>query len=173
MCEHDNSTGSWVNPVLKIPKKERPSNNTTLESLKIDIHKYKIKRMHDLCAQMIDTYARKNKAYGDSFSETIKDYGFIAALVRIRDKFNRIEALIQGVENEVPDESLLDTLNDMACYCLMTILSFEEKKINEEINEFPELIKDLEKYCDGEEGSPDTMPIPEEVLAGKREDTRP
>lgn len=41
------------------------------------------------------------------------------------DKWNRIKALATGAENKVKDESLRDTLKDMANYCLMTLIEIE------------------------------------------------
>lgn len=60
------------------------------------------------------------KAYGNSFDRSVKKYGAIAALTRISDKFNRLESLVLGAKNDVPDESIYDTLTDLASYCVMT-----------------------------------------------------
>jgi hypothetical protein len=78
-----------------------------------------------LCRHLNNTYRIKNPAYGDSFGRTFKKYGPISALTRLSDKWNRIEALMLGAQNDVRDESLPDTLEDMACYCLMTIIEMK------------------------------------------------
>lgn len=83
-------------------------------------------RFCDITNEMAATYERKNHTYADSFSISVRKYGLIAALTRISDKFNRIENLILGAENKVPDESILDSLKDMACYCVMTVMAIEE-----------------------------------------------
>ena len=83
-------------------------------------------RFCDITNEMAATYERKNHTYADSFSISVRKYGLIAALTRISDKFNRIENLILGAENKVPDESILDNLKDMACYCVMTVMAIEE-----------------------------------------------
>ena len=44
----------------------------------------------------------------------------IAALTRISDKFNRIETLILNDDKGTDDETVIDTLIDMANYCVMT-----------------------------------------------------
>lgn len=77
--------------------------------------------IEETCQQMILQFKAKNVAYGDSFGKQFEKYGPVSALVRMSDKFSRIEALILGAENNVPDEKLEDTLIDMACYCLMTL----------------------------------------------------
>ena len=77
-----------------------------------------------LTKKMADTYEAKNKDYGDSFGISVRKYGKISALARISDKFNRIENLILNGEAKV-NESLTDTLMDMANYCIMTIIEIE------------------------------------------------
>lgn len=81
--------------------------------------------------EMAGTYARKNATYNDSFGKSVNKYGFIAALTRMSDKFNRIENLILGAENKVPDESLEDSLLDLACYSVMTIVALRDAKIGD------------------------------------------
>jgi hypothetical protein len=75
----------------------------------------------------VDTYRIKNVAYGDSFGASFKKYGAISSLVRIGDKFNRFESLVLGAENKVKDESIKDTLLDMANYCLMAAYEIEQE----------------------------------------------
>ena len=77
--------------------------------------------IEETCLEMVSQFKEKNTAYGDSFGKQIDKYGPVSALVRMNDKFSRIESLIMGTENKVTDERLEDTLVDMACYCLMTL----------------------------------------------------
>jgi hypothetical protein len=79
------------------------------------------------CGKMVEQFTHKNIAYADSFGKQYKKYGRGSALVRISDKFSRIEALMTGTENKVKDERLQDTLVDMACYCLMTLYELENE----------------------------------------------
>lgn len=76
----------------------------------------------------LEQFQNKNVAYGDSFGKQFKTYGPISALVRISDKFSRIEALILGAENNIKDEHLEDTLRDLATYCYMTLFELEDYK---------------------------------------------
>lgn len=82
-------------------------------------------RHEEICRQLNETYKAKNEAYGDAFSKTFHDLGIISAVTRIYDKFNRVKALTGGAENRVVDESLKDTLLDMANYCIMTVIEIE------------------------------------------------
>lgn len=87
-------------------------------------------RIQELANQLAETYRRKNADYGDSFGISVRKYGIIAALTRMSDKWNRLENLILHMDkNSVPnvsDESVLDTLLDLATYCMMTIMEIEE-----------------------------------------------
>ena len=70
--------------------------------------------------KMNEVFAIKNKNYGNSFEISLDKYGIIAALTRLSDKFNRLETLILNRENGTADESIADTLIDMANYSVMT-----------------------------------------------------
>ena len=77
-----------------------------------------------ITAALVSQYQRKNEAYGDSFGKSVNKYGVISALTRMSDKWNRLESLlIDGNKNEVNDESVDDTLLDLATYCIMTVLA--------------------------------------------------
>ena len=52
-----------------------------------------IERHKQLCAQLTDTYQKKNADYGNSFGDTFADLGIISAITRIADKFNRVKNL--------------------------------------------------------------------------------
>lgn len=84
-------------------------------------------RHKQLCEQMHETYKKKNQDYGDSFSKSIEKWGFIAAMVRMEDKFNRLENLLNKSKEEmlVKDESIFDTLLDLSAYAMMTAMEFE------------------------------------------------
>lgn len=88
----------------------------------------KVRRMKELTELMAATYARKNADYGDSFGKSVQRYGIIAALTRMSDKWNRLENLILSKEdNKVKDESVLDTLLDLATYAVMTYMEMERQ----------------------------------------------
>ena len=88
-----------------------------------------IERHKQLCAQLSDTYQKKNADYGDSFGETFADLGIISAITRISDKFNRVKNLAKLPPDRqlVKSESITDTLLDMANYCIMTVIEIENK----------------------------------------------
>ena len=66
------------------------------------------------------TLENKNKDYGDSFTKSVDKFGIIAAVVRLEDKFNRLENLTaNGDKEKVKDESLADTALDISGYGLL------------------------------------------------------
>lgn len=75
----------------------------------------------DITKGMIETYVRKNHDYGNSFDKSLDKFGLVASVVRIGDKMNRIESLVQK-KAMVQDESIRDTLLDMANYAIMTVI---------------------------------------------------
>jgi len=100
----------------------------------IEEHKKLIDFVHDV-------YVRKNHDYGDSFGRSFKKYGIVAALVRMEDKWNRLENLAGGAKQKVMDESIRDTCLDLANYCLMTVMELDRKKAVENQRVFEEQAK--------------------------------
>lgn len=83
----------------------------------------KIKIHKKLCDQLNETYQKKNSDYGDSFGKSVRKRGITAAIVRMEDKWNRLDNLTLHPENiMVNDETIGDTLLDLANYCLMTYM---------------------------------------------------
>ena len=85
----------------------------------------KFKKITD---EMNALYERKNHDYGNSFSETYRKLGVISATTRMLDKMNRVVSLVTKDKHEVKDESLRDTLIDLANYAVMTIMELDGEK---------------------------------------------
>lgn len=80
-----------------------------------------VEEFRKITNNMTQTYSAKNHDYGNSFDLSLDKFGLVASVVRIGDKMNRIESLINK-EARVKDESIKDTLLDMANYCIMTVM---------------------------------------------------
>lgn len=80
---------------------------------------------------LADVLNQKNLAYGDSFTESVDKFGKTVIAVRLSDKFNRICNLIKRGEDKENDESLEDTLLDMAGYSILDLKYLEEHKDEE------------------------------------------
>lgn len=79
----------------------------------------------DICESLNALYDRKNTDYGDSFSKSFAEYGLTMACIRLEDKLNRLKALTKN-KAQVEDESITDTLMDLANYAIMTIMELED-----------------------------------------------
>ena len=101
-----------------------------------DYDSKKVTRHMEICEELNKTYKSKNGDYGDSFGISYKKYGKISALTRLSDKFNRIENILLGHEPNVSDETVIDTLTDLANYAIMIRIELELDK------------KEGEKYCE-------------------------
>ena len=89
---------------------------------------YKIQEFKNITQEMLETYSRKNVDYDDAFTKSLKEDGLLVAKIRLGDKYKRFSALIKQ-ENLVKDESIEDTLLDMASYAIMTVMFNRNKNI--------------------------------------------
>lgn len=71
-------------------------------------------------------FIAKNADYGDSFKLSIYEFGIMAGIVRINDKINRLKSLMKS--DALVNESIKDTLLDLANYAIMTAGEMEEMK---------------------------------------------
>ena len=78
--------------------------------------------------EMTELYAKKNHDYGNSFDEGCDKIGTGYPLGRLLDKMNRLIACM-GKEDEMQiNESIEDTLTDLACYSVMTLSYLKRRK---------------------------------------------
>ena len=82
---------------------------------------------NNVLREMQELYDKKNHDYGNSFSETIQEFGFTPAIARINDKFKRVKQMVKGEPMQV-DESMRDNLIDIANYCVLTIIELDKNK---------------------------------------------
>lgn len=81
----------------------------------------------DITEQMQVTYARKNHDYGNSFKLTYNEFGPVALAIRLTDKLQRFKTLLNA-KQKVSDESIEDTLLDLASYAIMGVMEIRNKK---------------------------------------------
>lgn len=97
---------------------------------KVELHK-------DVCNMLNNIYQRKNQDYGDSFGKSFRKRGITSAMVRMEDKWNRLDNLTLNPDNiKVKEESIEDTILDLANYLIMTYieLKFADEKNSNELN---------------------------------------
>lgn len=80
-----------------------------------------------LCSELNELYARKNHDYGDSFHKTWIEEGEAVARIRLSDKLERFKKLTKA-DQRVSDESIRDTLLDLANYAIMTVMELDREE---------------------------------------------
>lgn len=78
-----------------------------------------------ICIELGDIYRRKNHDYGDSFHKTFLEEGFAMPRIRLTDKLERFKQLTRCGDQQVADESIRDTLLDLANYAIMTVMEMD------------------------------------------------
>ena len=90
---------------------------------------------------MSDIHNKKSSDYGNSFDDTCDKFGIVAALVRMYDKLNRVSNLSKQDDSPKVDESIEDTLIDLANYAILTYCWLKTQKHdtrNTQYNDVPE-----------------------------------
>lgn len=91
-------------------------------------HQNKVNAFEDVTLELRNIYDAKNRDYGDSFSKSFEEEGMAMVRIRLGDKFNRLKNLTRGAEQQVKDESVRDTLMDLANYAIMTVMELDKQK---------------------------------------------
>ena len=82
----------------------------------------KIGKHAAICKELTDLYERKNADYGDSFAELRKEFPN-SITYRLTDKLNRLKKLYDPEhQQQVKDESVDDTLKDIANYAILELI---------------------------------------------------
>lgn len=105
----------------------------------------KIEKHEQICNEIHEMYIKKNADYGDSVGELYEKLGDISFLTRISDKYHRLMNLMCDSDGykrkEINYESVDDTIQDLANYCIIWLMEREMKK--EYIDEVEEVEEDL------------------------------
>ena len=83
--------------------------------------------------EMAKTFLKKNKDYGSSVRKSYDEFetygpneGLKYVVGRLNDKMSRIKNIAYGAETHVKDETVTDTLQDLANYAVLAIISYME-----------------------------------------------
>ena len=85
----------------------------------------KIEKHKIICEKLNALYEAKNADYGDSFGKSYREYGLTMSCIRLEDKLNRLKSLNFSRTIKVKNESIEDTLMDLANYAIMTLIELE------------------------------------------------
>lgn len=91
---------------------------TELVVTREQLHRNVIEEIHN-------TFIIKNADYGNSFGEQYEEYGLLSALIRLDDKMRRLKQLNKQ-QAQVKDESIRDTVLDLANYAIMTVMELDK-----------------------------------------------
>ena len=81
-----------------------------------------------ICQEIVSLHEKKNKDYGNAADASYREFGIVSYVIRLNDKMNRLKSLTKpGVIQEVKDESIEDTLMDLAAYAIMALESIRNK----------------------------------------------
>ena len=80
----------------------------------------KVQKHKNICEDLTEIYENKNADYGDSYARLREEFPD-SILIRIYDKYSRLKRLMNN-EAQVKDESIEDTLKDLANYCIMELI---------------------------------------------------
>jgi hypothetical protein len=92
--------------------------NSLVDDSRTTKHRKIIEEIHE-------TFKIKNADYGNSFGEQYEEYGILSAVIRLDDKMRRLKQLMKQ-EAQVKDESIEDTLLDLANYSIMTVMELRK-----------------------------------------------
>lgn len=84
-----------------------------------------VKKHMEICQELNQLYERKNYDYGDSFHQSYIEEGEAMVRIRLTDKLNRYKSLTKSGNQRVTDESVRDTLMDLANYAIMAIMEMD------------------------------------------------
>ena len=76
----------------------------------------------EICQELNEIYQKKNERYGDSFAKLRNELGRDSILYRVGDKYHRLQQLLRNPWLSLEDESIDDTLLDLANYCIMELV---------------------------------------------------
>jgi len=103
-------------------------------------------------SKLIDLLIKKNTDYGSSFDKAMDKFGGISFIVRLFDKFGRLESIFDSKQILVADEGVEDTVNDIIGYCLLyKHYCMVKKKYNNNLEEWNNIndktgINDMENF---------------------------
>lgn len=77
----------------------------------------------EVTKELNELYVAKNSDYGNSFNDLLYEFGLITVVIRLQDKMNRLKTIAKNDgEYCVKDETIRDTLMDLANYSIMALM---------------------------------------------------
>ena len=83
-----------------------------------------LKELEEIHNRKNDDYAGQNK---DPLAN-LREFGWKGGVVRISDKYFRLKNFTKSEKLSIKDETIIDTLNDLANYAILTRILYEDEK---------------------------------------------
>jgi len=77
--------------------------------------------------EMRDVFVQKNSDYGNSFVDTIREFGYVVPVARLNDKLNRLKKMVKGDHMNIKSETMRDNFLDIANYCVLALVAMEDE----------------------------------------------
>lgn len=92
--------------------------------------KTNVEKFGAVLEKMERTYIAKNNDYDNSFHQSYEEFGLVSPVIRMADKLNRLKSFCRNAQKGmlVKDESVRDTLLDLANYAVMTLAEMEKEE---------------------------------------------
>ena len=87
----------------------------------VEVSKSNLDYYKEILDGMYDLYERKNNDYGSAIEASIRELGLIYTVCLLNNKMLRIKNLVVNDKRPMVDESIRDTLLDMAGYAIETV----------------------------------------------------
>ena len=107
------------------------------------------KRFYEILETIKNLHDAKKHDYGNTdifanfrLSELAGIPAWQGSVVRMGDKYARISNFIKKGDFKFKEESIKDTLMDMAIYSLITIVLYEEEMFNDHVKQFQEELQE-------------------------------
>lgn len=117
-----------IDDFLKKFNQKPPSDAPKLSELEFDLES-PLSSFYKVLDEMYHLYQKKNADYGDSFSTLFKAFGEAYAFGHIVEKVERLKSLYE--KGKLENESVRDSLIDLANYTVMTIVELDKAESNE------------------------------------------
>lgn len=93
----------------------------------------KVREHEKICDLLTAVYEKKNNDYGNSFGKVFREEGFTSVITRLKDKIYRLSSINKSGNIMVKDESVEDTLLDLANYCIMALIELGDYKEDDDV----------------------------------------
>ena len=83
-------------------------------------------KFKDITNAMLVMYTEKNEKYGNSWEETLDEFGYLPYIVRMNEKLKRAKTIVT-FDEEGETETLEDILIDISIYSVLTLMHFKNE----------------------------------------------